>query len=134
MRHVFSMETEREKDLQTLAETIVLCKLKLEQGGCVESGCKKCSTYAELEMCLRELPACDNLRVKNMAQGLYEQKRFQYGADGRKPLFNKEKFIKEAKEAGIAVGQVIAAIFGVIILGGVVVRLMVATVCLFLGW
>ena len=134
MRHVFSMETEREKDLQTLAETIVLCKLKLEQGGCVESSCKKCSTYAELEMCLRELPACDNLRVKNMAQELYELKRFQYGEGDRKPSFNKEKFIKEAKEIGIVSAQMVAAVFGIIIFAGVVVRLMWACVCLFLGW
>lgn len=113
MRHVFSMETEREKDLQTLAETIVLCQLKREKGSCARSSCQACATYAELEMCLRELPACDNLRVKNMAQALYELKAFQYGHDDRKPF--KEKAIECLKIAGIVVGGIVGISVGAIL-------------------
>lgn len=79
MKHVFSMETEREKDLQTLAETIVLCQLKMKKGSCAPAACARCGTYHELERCMAELPACDSLRVKNMAQELYGLKEFQYG-------------------------------------------------------
>ena len=81
MRHVFSMETEREKDLRTLAETIVMCQLKRSGGRCRESDCGRCATYHDLGRCMDELPACDALRVKNLAQELYGLRRFQYGMD-----------------------------------------------------
>ena len=48
MRHVFSMETEREKDLLALAETIVNCRLKQKAGSCREADCRSCATYNEL--------------------------------------------------------------------------------------
>lgn len=95
MRHVFSMETEREKDLRTLAETIVMCQLKRKRGSCSPSACGECGTYRDLERCMGELPACDTLRVKNMAQELYGLRKFQYGMD--KPSFRES--IREWKEA-----------------------------------
>ena len=81
MRHVFSMETEREKDLQALAETIVNCQLRRKAKSCRDNDCGRCPTYAHLERCMAELPSCDTLRVRNMAQELYGLREFQYGLD-----------------------------------------------------
>ena len=81
MKHVFSMETEREKDLQTLAETIVSCQLKRKGRFCNSSRCADCPTLWELDACMKQLPACDSLRVKNLAQELYSLRAFQYGLD-----------------------------------------------------
>lgn len=100
MKHVFSMEMERESDLQTLAETIVMCQLKKRGGMCRKSECSECATQHDLERCMDALPACDKLRVKNMAQDLYGVKKFQYGMDEPR---GKEK-LREWGEAAVALG------------------------------
>lgn len=95
MRHAFSMDTGWEQDLQTIAETIVNCKLKQKTGSCRVEACQGCPTCGQLERCLGELSACDVLRVKNMAQELYEARAFQYGLD--KPTLKES--VKETMEA-----------------------------------
>ena len=97
MKHVFSMEMDRESDLQTLAETIVMCQLKRRGGMCRKSECSGCATQHDLEKCMDALPACDTLRVKNMAQDLYDVRKFQYGMDEPR---GKEK-LREWGEAAV---------------------------------
>ena len=97
MKHVFSMEMDRESDLQTLAETIVMCQLKRRGGMCRKSECSGCATQHDLEKCMDALPACDTLRVKNMAQDLYDVRKFQYGMDEPR---GKEK-LRELGEAAV---------------------------------
>ena len=78
-RHVFSMDMDRDSDLCAIAETAAMCQLKLESGSCRKGECRTCETAHELELCARALPACDSLRVKNLAQGFYQRRKFQYG-------------------------------------------------------
>ena len=101
MRHVFSMDMDRDADLYTLAETAVMCRLKMESGSCKRGMCASCETRHELESCMSALPACDSLRVKNIAQDLYGKKRFQYGLD--KPT--RQESWEEIKDA-IKVGAI----------------------------
>lgn len=104
MKHVFSMDTERDKDLATLAETLVMCQLKRKSGACGEGACRVCQTCLELEQCMAQLPACDSLRVKNMAQELYGYREFQYGLD--KPSGKKAAAAAALKALGIAAAAV----------------------------
>lgn len=80
MKHVFSMETEREKDLQTLADTLAFCMYKKDRGICRDSKCENCATRSELESCMEQLPACDSLRVKQLGFQSYSALAFTYGA------------------------------------------------------
>ena len=103
MKQVFSMETERDKDLMTLAETLVSCQLKRKSGSCRKSSCPTCQTYGELDLCMRQLPACDSLRVKHLAQELYSYREFQYGLDRMSP-----------REVAVEVGRCAATVLGTI--------------------
>ena len=107
MKHVFSMETEREKDLQTLAETIVNCQLRRKANACSDIDCGRCSTYEELARCMNELPACDSLRVRNMVQELYGYKEFQYGLDRRRAV---DVAVDVARAVAVGAGMAAASI------------------------
>lgn len=97
MRHVFSMDMDRDADLCAIAETAATCELKLESGSCRKGMCRTCETAHELELCVNALPACDSLRVKSLAQGFYQRKRFQYGLN--EPKVGSPAWRREWKEA-----------------------------------
>ena len=107
MRHAFSMDMGREQDLQTLAEAIVNCELKRKAGSCRAADCRSCATHGELERCLRELPACDHLRVKNMVQELYGLRAFQYGLD-KPPL--KDAVVETVKAVGVGLSYCVGGL------------------------
>lgn len=122
MKHVFSMEMERESDLQTLAETIVMCQLKKRGGMCRKSECSGCATQHDLERCMDALPACDKLRVKNMAQDLYGVKKFQHGMDEPR-----------GKEALREWGEAAVTLVVTLVEGLLVSAAMIAPICWFLS-
>ncbi len=64
MRQVFSLETEREKDLQTLGMAVALCEFRKRRKICREAECPSCKTRQEIDTCMEQLPACDSLRVE----------------------------------------------------------------------
>ena len=79
MRQVFSLETEREKDLQTLGTAIATCEFRKRRKICRASECLACSTRRELDCCLEQLPACDSLRVKQLAMESYVMLEYRHG-------------------------------------------------------
>ena len=81
MRQVFSIDSMRDFDLATLAETMASCRLKQKGKSCRKDECGRCATQARLSACMEQLPDCDVLRVQNMAQEIYSVREFQLGLD-----------------------------------------------------
>lgn len=104
MKHVFSMETDREKDLQTLADTMAFCEFKKDRGICGKGKCLGCATRSELESCLAQLPACDSLRVKQLGFQSYSALVFTYGAKRSPGEAAAETAVTVVKSAGQAIG------------------------------
>ena len=109
MRQVFSVETEREKDLQAVADTMASCQLKLDYKMCHPFECETCETYRELEACRRELCACDSLKVKQQAVASYRIMRFSFGLGERGGKV--KNALKEAGSAALTgVGMLLACL------------------------
>lgn len=98
MRQAFSIDSMRDMDLATLAETMASCHLRQRARSCGKDECGGCATHARLAACMEQLPDCDVLRVQNMAQEIYSVKEFQYGLD--RPSAGEA--LKEWAEAGLA--------------------------------
>ena len=45
--------------IYALAETIVMCNLRVKKGLCVKKSCAGCGTWARLSDCMDQLPKCD---------------------------------------------------------------------------
>ena len=101
MRQVFSLETEREKDLQTLGTAVALCEYRKRAKVCRKSECEACKTGQELRTCMEQLPACDSLRVEQLAMESYAM--LEFGSPLAKPSIG-----QRALHAGATVLQGVA--------------------------
>lgn len=79
MRQVFSLETEREKDLQTLGTAVALCEFRKRRKICRAGECPSCRTGHELQACMEQLPSCDSLRVEQLAMESYAMLEYRHG-------------------------------------------------------
>ena len=79
MRQVFSLETEREKDLQTLGMAVASCEFRKRRKICRAGECPSCRTGQELRTCMEQLPSCDSLRVEQLAMESYAMLEYRHG-------------------------------------------------------
>ena len=106
-KQVFSFETDREKDLQAVAEAMALCTVGLESGCCNPLKCEKCETHKEIELCFNELPACDRLRVKQIAANRGQYYRFMIGE--KKTIGKSVKYGASVLAQGVGMALAITA-------------------------
>lgn len=108
-KQVFSFETDREKDLHAVAEAMALCRVSLEKGCCSPLQCQHCETHKEIELCFNELPACDRLRVKQVAADRSQFWRFRTGE--KKTIGDSVKYGASVIAQGV--GMAVAIVAGV---------------------
>ncbi len=122
MRQVFSLETEREKDLQTLGMAVALCEFRKRRKECRGHDCPACKTGQELQVCMEQLPACDSLRVEQLAIDSYAMLEYRHGL--AKPSLG-----RRALHAGALVAQgaglLAAYLAGAICFGALIFALVV---------
>ena len=112
-KQVFSFETDREKDLHAVAEAMALCRVSLERECCNPLMCEKCEMRKEIELCFNELPACDRLRVKQIAAERSHFWRYRIGE--KKTIGDSVKYGASVLAQGVGMALAIAAGVGVFI-------------------
>lgn len=116
-KRVFSLETERDKDLDVLAATLADCRHKLGMDRCKLESCKSCERMYNIAICMKELPACDKLRVWGTADAMYARLSYHWATTEQR-----EKVLAESKREDVkgrillGVGMIGAVIIGCAIL------------------
>lgn len=122
-KQVFSFETDREKDLETLGLARAFCNLAVEYGSCNPLHCANCETGKCIEQCMNELPACDRLKVQQITMFKEYTWRARFGKRGKEAV---KESIKDIGH-GLAVG------LGAILLGGIILAIPLGVLALLWG-
>ena len=120
-KRVFSVETERDKDLYVLSATLATCRLKRRKKECIGDKCLTCPTLKNLAICMKELPACDKLRVEGQAEEMYDYLFMQHPPSDVLEKESKRRREEDTKE-------LVATCLPCIALGAFIILLFV------LGW
>lgn len=73
----FSLETDRDKDIETLAEAKANCYCYKQYNMC-QVPCEQCTTQSKIQACYKALAVCDQLRVDNLYAKLVVMKLAVY--------------------------------------------------------